>query len=334
VPHSVICTSERTLHDRDGKSLGRVDLLFEGRDDNVFVVVVENKLYAGFSSGQLARYQAALRIVRGHGGRGGLVALTRDVPTRGELRSGDDEWIGSIRWSRLLPRLRKMQVADTGVSAQWQLLLDVLDEQGDLGMTRIDADAVRAWSRYFEGREQLQWLLEQVFATVFDHAQKSLAKAHRVPASEAAALWYKPRARRVLIQHSQSEIQFGISVPASYTEQSLRVGFWMEDAGEVGFGVTIEPRVAVHLLADGDRDLLRRVETLVSGGLEQIGNRGRWYSSHPGSSVLDAADAPSALLTAVNEDISLIAKSKIFREDLTSTLPRNLRRATTKPWGD
>jgi len=120
VPHSVICTSERTLHDRDGKSLGRVDLLFEGRDDNVFVVVVENKLYAGFSSGQLARYQAALRIVRGHGGRGGLLALTRDVPTRGELRSGDDEWIGSIRWSRLLPRLRKMQVADTGVSVAVQ----------------------------------------------------------------------------------------------------------------------------------------------------------------------------------------------------------------------
>jgi hypothetical protein len=262
VPQSVTCKSEKTLYDRAGISLGRVDLLFESRDDEIFVLVIQNKLYAGFASGQLARYQAALRIVRGHGGRGGLVALTRDVPTRGELRPDDDEWLGSIRWARLLPRLRELQVEDLGVSAQWRLLLDVLDEQGDLGMTRIDADAVRAWSRYFDGRSQLEWLLEQVFATVCDQTQKSLAKAHRVPTTDAVALWYKPRARRVLIQQSQSEVQFGMSVPAAYTEQSLRVGFWMEDAGEVGFGVTVAPRVAPRLLAEGDRDFLRRVETL------------------------------------------------------------------------
>jgi hypothetical protein len=73
---------------------------------------------------------------------------------------------------------------------------------------------------------------------------------------------------------------------------------------------------------------------LVSGGFEQIGNRGKWYSSHPGSSVLDAADAPSALIAAVNDDITLVAKSRILREDLASPLPKNLRRAKSKPWGE
>jgi len=86
--------------------------------------------------------------------------LLADVPT------DDEGWLGSIRWARLLPRLRTLPIADAGVAKQWRLLLDVLDEQGDLGMTRIDADAVRAWSRYFEGRQQLEWLLEQIFTEV------------------------------------------------------------------------------------------------------------------------------------------------------------------------
>jgi hypothetical protein len=143
-----------------------VDLIFETADPDPFVLVVENKLYSGYGKAQLSRYQAGLRVVRGHGGRGGLLAMTRDVPTAGELRADDEGWLGSIRWARLLPRLRTLPIADAGVAKQWRLLLDVLDEQGDLGMTRIDADAVRAWSRYFEGRQQLEWLLEQIFTEV------------------------------------------------------------------------------------------------------------------------------------------------------------------------
>jgi hypothetical protein len=81
LPDALACAAERTLYDEHGSNLGRVDLIFETADPDPFALVVENKLYSGYGEAQLTRYQAALRVVRGHGGRGGLLALTRDVPT-------------------------------------------------------------------------------------------------------------------------------------------------------------------------------------------------------------------------------------------------------------
>ena len=148
VPKTIHSGRERTLYDRAGSNLGRVDLSFDSTEEgDEYTLLVENKLYSGFGPEQLSRYRAGLRVVRGGGGRGAIIAVTRDVPTQGELQAIDPEWLGSVRWARLLPRLRKLPVSDDAVGVQWQLLLDVLDEQGDLGMTTIDGDAVRAWAR-------------------------------------------------------------------------------------------------------------------------------------------------------------------------------------------
>ena len=309
--------------------------MFESADDDAFVLVVENKLFSGFGPDQLKRYQAALRVVRGHGGRGGLIALTRDVPTSGELRPDAGDWLGSVRWARILPRLRTLSVADSGVAAQWQLLLDVLDEQGDLGMTQIDAGAVRAWSRYYEGREQLQWLLEQIFAETLDYTRSVLAKAHRRLATreELAALWYKGKARRVLIQQSQSEMRFGISVPAAYTDQSLQIAVWMENPGEIRFGVTVLPRDAADALDRRDAQLLRQLKALTERGFVQTGSSAAWFTSHDGNAILNSPDVPAALLEAIKPDLSAIADSKILTFDLTGPLPRAKRRKKAEPWG-
>jgi hypothetical protein len=79
----------------------------------------------------------------------------------------------------MLPRLRALPVANAAVAAQWHLLLDVLEGQGDLGMTRLDADAVRGWARYFDGRQQLEWLLGAIFVETLEHTRAALAKCHR-----------------------------------------------------------------------------------------------------------------------------------------------------------
>ena len=202
-------------------------------------------------------------------------------------------------------------------------------------MTRMDADAVRAWSRYFEGRQQLQWLLEQVFTEVLEHTRDALASMHGPveKRDQLAELWYKPRARKVLIQHSQSEIQFGISVPATYTEQTLRIGFWMEDPGDVGFGVTVAPRDAARFFQRRDPDLLRQVKILASAGFEQVGSKAQWYSAHSGSRVLDAGDAPATLLEIVKSDITTVVKSEILRYDVRKRVPAEVRRAKSEPWG-
>jgi len=73
----------------------------------------------------------------------------------GELEPTDAEWLGSVRWARLLGRLYELDIEDPDVKQQWRCLLDVLDDQGDLGMTNIDPGAVRGWARYQEGREAL-----------------------------------------------------------------------------------------------------------------------------------------------------------------------------------
>lgn len=190
LPEKVRCAAEITMYNEMGGSLGRVDLLFEDAAGEPFTLVVENKLHSGFGPAQLERYQSALRLVRGGGGRGGLLALTRDVPTAGGLEAGADEWLGSVRWSRLLPHLRRLSIIDAGVAAQWILLLDVLDQQGDLGMTSVDAEALRGRARYQAGRQQLQWLLEQIFDATLEHTRTELRRIHRAPkkAGEVANL--------------------------------------------------------------------------------------------------------------------------------------------------
>jgi len=144
---------------------------------------------------------------------------------------------------------------------------------------------------------------------------------------------YKPRARRVLIQHSQSEVQFGISVPGSYTEQSLRIGFWMENPGELGFGVTVAPRDAARFFERRDPDLVQQIRRLASGGFEQVGSRAEWYIPHSANPILEAADAPAALLKDIKSDISTIANSKILAYDLRSPVPTKYRRKKSEPWG-
>ena len=67
---------------------------------------------------------------------------------------------GSVRWARLLPGLRELPVADEQLGEQWRLLLDILDRQGDLGMTRANSELIWAWARYLEatGRPIPKWL--------------------------------------------------------------------------------------------------------------------------------------------------------------------------------
>lgn len=332
LPAEVRCAAEITMYDEMGGSLGRVDLLFEDAAREPFTLVVENKLHSGFGPAQLERYQSALRLVRGGGG---LVALTRDVPTAGGLEAGADEWLGSVRWARLLPLLRRLPIVDAGVAAQWLLLLDVLDQQGDLGMTSVDAEALRGWARHHAGRQQLQWLLEQVFDATLEHTRSELRRIHRPSkkAGEIANLWFKGSRRATLIQQTLGGAQFGISVPGTYTEQSLAIGVWMTDPGDLEFGVTVIPRDAADFLERDDLKLKQQVTRLAACGFEQYRSMGEWYRGHPGEGLLAAEDGPRHLLDAVKSDISSIIESGILGYDVKTPPPVRLRRKKGEPWG-
>src|SRR4051794_36705084 len=68
-PAELACQAELSVYDEDDYGLGRVDLRFDGDD---FVLFVENKLHSGFGAEQLARYQAALRVLPDERSRAGL----------------------------------------------------------------------------------------------------------------------------------------------------------------------------------------------------------------------------------------------------------------------
>ena len=185
VPFELECSWEAAVG-RSTEPLGRVDLIFEGRSGNRdFTLFVENKLDSGYGKAQLDRYLSALRILPP--GRSALVAVTKWVPVHGELvldKRKHPDWLGSVRWARLLPGLRKLPLKDSSVRRQWVQLLDVLDQQGDLGMTTVDAAAVRAWARYFEGREQLELLLDQIREGVVEVVSEELHLRYPRPPAE------------------------------------------------------------------------------------------------------------------------------------------------------
>lgn len=323
VPARLVGDRERRLFGEQDEALGIVDLIFEEPGDNSeFTLLVENKLYSGFGPEQLSNYRAAVVAVRQRGGRGGLIAVTRDVPAHGVHEPTEEEWLGSVRWARLLGRLRALDIADPGVKQQWHYLLDVLDEQGDLGMTTIDPGAVRAWARYEDGREALRRLLEQVHDATLAHTQQEL-KRYRSglkPPDLAAA------APGPLFPRGLYEVRFGLSVPAAYTEQSLQVACWPED-GVPYFGLVVIPRDGANLLDEGNRKLQRHVKALLDAGfIPNVGPEPSWYSRHAAEAVIASNDAPAALVDLMKADITTVVNSGILRYDVTEPLPHRLRR--------
>jgi uncharacterized protein YjiS (DUF1127 family) len=198
LPDELDCRPEESLGEE-----GRVDLRFDGPELTLFV---ENKLYSDYGHEQVQRYLRAVRRLP-RGTRSALVAVTRAVPAYGEPTLDEDErWLGSVRWAHLLPGLRKLPIADARLSAQWQLLLDVLDKQGDLGMTRADAELIRAWARYREGRHHLRDLLDQVWPRALDVIRAELAVKYRRKASAADLVDIERRGkqRKVIVQRDQT----------------------------------------------------------------------------------------------------------------------------------
>jgi hypothetical protein len=154
-----------------------VDLRFDGGDD--FTLLVENKLFSGFGGEQLERYHAALRALP-EGRRAGLITITRDVPSYGELDAGTDGWLGAVRWSWLCDAgLAKLKTADPDLTLQWRLLSEMMHDQGDLGVTKVDADLIVAWTRYDDARDHLVSILGDIRGRALEVLRDQLHAKYR-----------------------------------------------------------------------------------------------------------------------------------------------------------
>jgi hypothetical protein len=313
VPETLECRAEEHLRDTADTSLGRVDLRFDGPGG--FTLFVENKLYSGYGEEQVNRYLRALKRLPPEG-RSALIAVTRTVPTYGEPRLDiDNRWLGSVRWARMAEPLRALLIDDPSLRSQWRLFIDILIQQGDLGMTAVDADLIRAWARYRDGRAHLADLLDQVWSRAEDYLRRELAAKYGASgkAEELAAVHRHGAKRQLVGQRDQTRVFVGYSVPAIVKDQAVQVQF----DGRYGvphFAVRVTPWDAAARLDRNDAQLTGASDELKRQGFTTNGSE--WARVHEPDEYLEAPDVPARLMTLIEDDFRVIVASDILKYDL------------------
>jgi hypothetical protein len=318
VPQELDCAAEHSVYDHKDRRLGRVDLRFDGED---FTLLIENKLHSRFGERQLARYQQALELLPA--GRAGLVAITRDVPSHAELSVRGRGWLGAVRWAHLAEGLRKLPIADPFVADQWPLLIDVLDSQGDLGVTSVDHSLPRAWARYLEGRAVLIDLLDSIRERALDVLRSELSKRYpdHGPGERLCAPFTHGKRGMVAVKSDQQTVWTGFNVPArEKSAPAVGLSFWMED-GDVMFGVAADPYNGPERVRRKERQLAEASRRLLKAGFQS--DDSSWWRQYPSSAFLDDEDVPARLLALVKKDVRALVTSDILLADV-----QRLRRRT------
>lgn len=168
LPEDLDCEAERPLPEMIDGWRGRIDLEFTG--DDGFHVLVEAKIYALYSPGQLQGYLDTSKCQ-------GLVGLVRNR-TFEEAEPEDERWVGSVRWADVLEKWMLLEHADPVVTTAWRQLLEVAKEQGDFGLMEFNQGDVLAWNRYKQGRETLLALLNDIYIDVRDMIRREWEAAY------------------------------------------------------------------------------------------------------------------------------------------------------------
>ena len=214
VPTALTCRAEVVL----GENLGRLDLRFDDVAD--FTLFVENKLYSGYGQDQVDRYLAALELLPAGRQRTALVAVTRDIPGYGEPPAEREGWLGSIRWATVLPELRRLPLPPP-LGEHWRLLLGLMNEEGDLGMTKPNTNAIQDWANYATGSEELEKLLLQVRDNALGALHELLAAQY--PTRTAMSLVEHHtfgRRGKVAVKHELTKSWIGFRIPAAERRRS------------------------------------------------------------------------------------------------------------------
>jgi hypothetical protein len=226
----------------------------------------------------------------------------------------------------LLPQLHKLPIADRQLAAQWRLFLDVLDEQGDLGMTRADAELIRAWARYLEGRNHLEDLLDQIWPRALDivRAELALQYPQRAPAEQLADIERRGKHRKVVIQRDQTRVFIGFCIPALTKDSALQVQF-LGVSGVPRFAVQTKPWEAERRVKTGDDALAAADRELTSHGFSAGRRHDRWVRTHEPEEYLEADDVPTRLIELIATDVPLIVRSGILGHNVELRRKRKRR---------
>ncbi len=311
LPDEVTCDAEVAVSDVSGTPQGVVDLIFRS-PDGTQALLVELKLHSGYGHEQIPRY---LRALPAQAPRGGVLAVTRDPPGYGEPTSGTPGWLGSTRWGHILGALGELRHCDDEVYRAWLTLLDILDEEGDFGVTTIDREAVSGWAHFVRGRRQLEGLLRSI-------AQPTLRAVHDAlsgggggrPADEHAQFLTRGKQGLIVFPY-QDRIFLRIAIPSRGSER-LRVQFLALDGRGPFFTVEARHENAASLPETARRALHEKIEPALSHCFD-TDQRTYWAHVYGPEQWLDGPDEqlPERLLEFARSDVQDLARSGIFDAD-------------------
>lgn len=314
VPAKLVCQPEHGLRDAEGGRVGRVDLRFTN-DDEGFTLLIEIKLHSEYGESQLERYRSALEPLRG---RSALLAVTTRLPGYGEeALESDEQWLGSVRWSRVFSDLRRLDHADGDVAGAWKTLLDLMRAQGDFGVMDVDEGAIKGWASWMKGREQLKALLEQIHEPTLALLSGQIREGPQ-SLREVAVEPILHNGKRLVWPWSQS-IHIEYAMPPCFGER-FRIQFV---GGREDLVFDVAARFPDdHVLTDFPEALAAPTEYLERHGFEYGSFWGSyWARLHSTDAWLD--EGAEGLMRLVAEDVKVLVASGIFVA-LQSINPVNL----------
>jgi hypothetical protein len=289
---------------------------FDGEPD--FTLFVENKLHSGYGQDQVNRYLAALALLPPERKRSALIAVTRDVPGYGEPAGNREGWLGSVRWATMLPKLRRLPLP-APLDEHWRLFLNLLDQEGDLGVTEPNTEAIEAWALHATGREELTRLLLQVRDRTLGDLQELMGV--RYAGREASSLVEHHtfgRRGRVAVKNELTKSWIGFRIPAAEVEDP---GFAVQFSNYFRRPLLmVEARPFIDEKHPDERfteatTALRRVPGVYE-------DRGAWGRLHEASEWLNQPDVPVAISRLIHEDAEVLVSSGIFDADVSELQPR------------
>jgi hypothetical protein len=165
LPQTFACRGEVVL------VRGTVDLEFSDVGSG-WRVLVELKIGAGYGNDQINRYLCSLDA---SDERQVLVSITRDVPRYGDPPiDGLRNWAGSVAWGSLFDGLRMLRPSNEKLAVQWPLLLDVLEDEGSMGVTRVKPELLRAWAQAVPARQHAVAFMQGMRPSLLAGLQEAL----------------------------------------------------------------------------------------------------------------------------------------------------------------
>lgn len=299
---------------------------------------VEVKLWSDYRDRQLDDYLKAASL----GDPRTLVAsITRNVSRYRKPDKSEPHWLGAIRWARLAPALRDLPRA-SAIRTDWNILLDVMAADGDLGDLELTQDLIDAWTRDDRATERLTTLLQEVAHDTLDYLREQLA-ARSGRSAEQLAIFVP--LRRASAPRTRADSAAPASIPVKIEANLIWLRFAVPARGrrrfEIGFDIPDqEPRFFIVTEIEAPEELTEAEITAWRAGHRTLK---RIYRGFVGADLgsrddfgVDVAyplvefagrdDVPAKLSDLIHEHIQKFVDSGIFDGDLATETSKALKR--------